>query len=174
MLRAFIVLGSVTALTLSLVAARPAPPILGPGAVIDMQIKLLAALDAGDSKAVAEFVVDGDQPVSILTVDLAGRNVQAEGIDSARAGLMKLAQERRETGGTFASKLLKSQADCSSERLSYGVFEYETTHTVGDKVTSQRFAATTLAYWSKSGMRLLRMHVSELSDEPTGFAKQGR
>jgi hypothetical protein len=127
-----------------------------------MQVRFLAALDAGDAKAAAEFVVDGDQPPSALLVDLEGRLVQAEGLDGTRAEIVKLAQERKAQGGTFTSKLVKSQADCSSERLSYGIFEYETTHTLGDKITSRRFAATDLVQWSKSGVKILRMHALEL------------
>jgi hypothetical protein len=166
MFRSMLVLGSAATLILSLVAARPAAPVAGPGAVIEMQTRFLAALDSGDAKALADFVAEGDQPTSLLMVDLAGRNARADGIDATRTELAKLAQERKEKGGTFASKLLKSQADCSSEHLTYGIFEYETTHTAGDKLTSRRFAATVLAYWTKPGMKVRRMHVSELPDEP--------
>lgn len=155
-----LILAGLAAASIPLVAARVSAPLAGPGAVIEMHERLFAALDRCDASAARAFVVESDVPVSLLLADANGRPAAADGVEAASALLARLAQERKSAGGTFKTKILKSRADCVSERLSYGIFEYEVMHALDDKTTTQRFTMTSLVHWTKDGMKLFHAHAS--------------
>lgn len=164
MVRVLILTVLVATASLSLTATRVPAPLAGPSAVIEMHERLFAALDRGDAPLARTFVAESNVPVSVLLADVNGRPVAAEGVEAASALLARLAEERKSAGGTFTTKILKSQADCESERLSYGIFEYEVTHTLPDKTTTQRFTLTSLVHWTKDGMKLFHSHASLAPD----------
>jgi hypothetical protein len=164
MLRALFVLGIAVALTLSLISARPTPPVVGPHAIIEMHEKLFAALDRGDGAAAAALVGDVDDAVSVLVLGADGSNRWANGSNEMKKLLSELALERKAKGGTFETKILRNKADCPAEQISWGMFELETKHTIGDKTGSTHYAMTSIARWTKDGMRLVHGHLSVLSD----------
>jgi hypothetical protein len=160
---------SAVALSLGLAFApvRAPQPLVGPGAVMETQKSLLAAIDSGDGRAAAALVVpESDDPVSMLLIDLSGKPVAAHGIEDSAALFTSLANASRKAGGTFKSTILSSDATCPSEHLSWIAMEYETTHTQGDATTTRRFGATSIVRWTKDGPRFVRMQVTEIPLQP--------
>jgi hypothetical protein len=162
MLRALFCLGVASALALSLIAARSAPPMPGPGAVIEMHEKLFGALDRGDTASAMGFVAE-DGAVSLLVLGADGGRRAADGAGEMRKLLSEMADQRAKQGGKFETKITKSKADCDSERLSWGYFELETTHTVGDKKITTNYAMTSIVRWTREGMRLVHGHLSAIN-----------
>ena len=164
MLRALFVLGVASALLLSLISARRIAPVVGPDAIIEMHEKLFAALDRGDGAAAAALVGDVDDAVSVLVLGADGSNRWANGSNEMRKLVSELALERKARGGTFETRILRNKADCPAERISWGTFELETKHTLGEKTVTTHYAMTSIARWTKDGMRLVHGHLSALND----------
>ena len=159
MLRSVLALAVSPVLALSfLAAARPAPA-LGPGAVLEMQKQLLAAIDRGDADAARAFVDADNREVVFFGLD-GGTPVVAE--DAAKAGDMlgKLARDAKSAGGTWTTTIASWKADCPSAGLSYAVLELDRAHVVDGKSSVQHLRSTSLVHYADGKWKLFHWHIS--------------
>ncbi|MFN0008526.1 MAG: nuclear transport factor 2 family protein [Planctomycetota bacterium] len=146
-------------------ALTPAPPTAaGPGAILEMQKALFAAIDRGDGAAAGAFVApDRKGPggmTSLFLVDRSGAAISASDVATAREALARLAAESKSAGGTFETRITSENADCPGSELSFAVLEFERRHTVGGKVETRRYRGTLLARHDGSEWKVCHWHVS--------------
>jgi ketosteroid isomerase-like protein len=151
---------------------RPAAaPAVGPGGVIDMQVRLFRALDTGDAAAAAAFVdtdpngglADGQdgglQTPSVFLLDAQGAPIVAHGAENVKKLLAAQAQASKDGGPEWTTRILRSRADCYSGDLSYAVLELERSR--GVKGGVHRYRSTALVRHAKDGgWKLMHWHVS--------------
>ena len=134
-------------------ASRPALP--GPGAVLETQRALFAALDRGDAKAAERFFT---RSRSGLSFDAAGKFSASPGAlffvpGDAEHPANALAERFR--GGT--TRILGGWSDCSSGEVSWAALEIEHTPARGEP---QRWNSTALVRHENDGLRLYLWHLS--------------
>lgn len=136
-----------------LTASRPAPP--GPGAVLETQRALLAALDRGDAKAAERFFTRSKIG---LGIDPSGKFSESPGAlffvpGDAEHPATALAE--RFKGGT--TRVVGGWSDCSSGEVSWAALELEHTSARGEK---QRWHSTALVRHDDDGLRLYLWHLA--------------
>lgn len=163
------------ALAVTLLAARPAAPAFGPGAVLEMHRALFKAIDSGDAEKAAALVDSSGEnskspafaSPSVYLVDANGLPVSARNLEETRALLAQLARASRDGGPEWSTTIQRSQADCGSPDLSCVVLELERSR--GVKGGVRHYRSTSLVRWTDAGFRLVHWHVSP-ADEPTARA----
>lgn len=166
---------SAAALAVTLLAARPAAPAFGPGAVLEMHRALFKAIDSGDAEKAAALVDSGGEndksaafaSPSVYLVDATGLPVAAHNLEETRALLAQLARASRDGGPEWSTTIQRSQADCNASDLSCVVLEIERSR--GVKGGVRRYRSTSAVRWTEGGFRLVHWHVSP-ADEPTARA----
>jgi hypothetical protein len=146
--------------------ARPAAPVLGPGAVIEMHKSLLAAIDRGDAEKAASFVdaKGGDvkssafAKPSLFLIDAHGLPVAARDLTDSRNAIAELAKASKDGGPEWSSKIVSVQADCGTPELSCVVLEFE--RTSGVEGGERRYLSTSVVRWTNDGFKLVHWHVS--------------
>jgi hypothetical protein len=136
-----------------LTASRPALP--GPGAVLETQRALFAALDRGDAQAAERFFTRSKIG---LGIDPSGKFTQAPGAlyfvpGDAEHPARALAE--RFKGGT--TRIVGGWSDCTSGEVSWAALELE--HTPADG-RPQRWHSTALVRHEDAGMRLYLWHLA--------------
>lgn len=139
--------------------AAPAGPLPGPGGVIDMHRKLFDAIDRGDGQAAASFASDRQDSV-LFWFDEGGMPRSASGALVGMKVLAKLAADARAAGGSFATSITTSRADCPSGELSWCVLEFERKHATEAGTAVRRYRSTSLVAMTRDGFRLVHLHVS--------------
>ena len=157
--------GACSAGALAFAYVPPAPlagSAAGPGAVLELQRNLAAALDAGSREEV-EKLVDG-QARAFFLVDADGRAARYADREAALAAFPHWLDDGE---GGWTTKILGAEADCPSGELSYVCATLERTRGAGDALVVRRYRSTALVRWKDGAMRLFHWHVSpEGAEDP--------
>lgn len=143
-------------------AMRPAPPI-GPGAVIEMQRELFAAIDAGDTERALAFLHEdmhmqrswGKRPCTLFLPESGEGTTTARDHAQSRAALRRFVEE----GKGWKTEVTEATADCSSEDVSWAVLELTRRREVEGREVERRLRATALVTYD-DGWKLTHWHVS--------------
>ena len=145
-------------LVLALASLSPAP-LPGPGAVIDMHVRLFAALDAGDSEAAQAFLT-GSPYFGLFLVDGEGRPAKATSLQEGKDLLARLAGEAKKAGGTWRTAIVSDKAECTSPEFGFATLEFRREHTVDGKTVARTWRSTSLGNYRAGQWRLFHWHVS--------------
>lgn len=150
--------------------ADPAPA-PGPGAIIDLHVRIFRALDTVDPAALRDELALGDD----FVVYGPGPNgpVRAQGEAEVWNWFKDAFEATKAAGGTFSTKITWSHADCHSPELGYGLIEFTRTQVKDGVTTEAHFRATALASWDKGHCRLRHWHLTSIPHEPRAVPSKG-
>ena len=142
------------ALGLALFPSAQAHPVPGPGSVLAVHHRLLAALDRGDAGGL-RACFSTSRGVELLLVDEElGAPLSIDSVDA-----LNRAFPTGENLG-WKSAITSSTTECPSGRLASGTLEFERRREVGDTSCVRRYRSTALLRHEDGELRIFYWHVS--------------
>jgi ketosteroid isomerase-like protein len=142
-------------------AASPVvPTTAGPGAVVEMHMRLFHAIDAADATKASAFVGPAADASMIFTAE--GKTRTLRGRDKVVARVREWA--RKSELGDYETTIEPISADCTSGDLSYAVLDIRRTmtSTKGGPILVARYLSTSLVQYRDGGWKLLHWHLTPI------------
>lgn len=163
MLRTLLFAVPAAALALLLAPSRAAsapPTAVGPGGILQMHAQLLAALDAGDGRAVAAHI-GGGESTTLFLCEPDAEPVVAMDRKNVCDELIRWA-ERSAKAGEWSSRSVPVRVDCPTSDLSYAIMEIER-RAKGSKDV-ERYHSTALVEHRGGKFKIVHWHLSPARD----------